>query len=813
MGQVYAAYDPHLDRKVALKLMHSGGMRAEHRLLREAKALARLSHRNVVPVHDSGTFHGRVFVAMAFVDGVSLRGWLAERPRPRADILAVFTNAARGLGAVHAAGLVHRDFKPGNVMVGNDGSVRVLDFGLARTLDEREDDLGVAHDEEQALALEDTRLTRTGERIGTPLFMAPEQFTGGPVDARTDQFSFCVALYRALYGVAPFGEGSIDGVMARVLTGQVEPAPASSTVPGSLRRIIVRGLSLQPDTRWPSMVHLVAALERGSARPWRRMGVTAGALAFAGLATAVFARGAAPTAHLCLGGPGHLANTWEDRDARPAPRRSAVENAFLASGAPNAHDVWQRVAAYLDRYRADWLAMYRDACEATQSRHEQAASLLDLRMACLDQRRLAISAVTDVFATADREVVARAVDAVNALPTFDRCADRRQLDTSIEPPPDKNMRSRVDTLRARAAVAKALDDAGKHVEARQLLRTQLAEARALRYQPLVAELLTAFVHTFISEPINTERDLAAEEATWLSVSVGRDDLAAETAIRLVATEGAFRGRFAEGRAWARTADALLQRAGPGNEILHAWLLTDEALLDYEQGHDFERALELLERAVAIKEKILRPDHPDLARGLNNVANVLSELGRNEEALSVARRAHGIFSRAYGSESAEVAISLNNEGEILVALGRPEEALDLLNHSVTIWQSQVGAADPKLGNPLTALGRALLALERPKSALAPLERGLQLRESGEPNGRLVAETRFALARALWDASRDRARALTLAKTARDAYSRAGDLKKVADVEAWLSACSDLAGRRPGKVVVHRVTELQSERPSR
>jgi eukaryotic-like serine/threonine-protein kinase len=201
MGQVYAAYDPKLDRKIALKLLHADESRAdgwaEARLLREAQAIAKLSHPNVVTVHDAGTFDERVFIAMEFVDGDTVKEWLARAPRTWREILRVFADAARGLGAAHAAGLVHRDFKPANVMLGKDGGVRVMDFGLVRQLGLEADNptarppvAGAGQNEERT-----ADLTRTGELLGTPRYMAPEQFMAGPVDARTDQFSFCVALY------------------------------------------------------------------------------------------------------------------------------------------------------------------------------------------------------------------------------------------------------------------------------------------------------------------------------------------------------------------------------------------------------------------------------------------------------------------------------------------------------------------------------------------------------------------------------------------------------------------------------------------
>ncbi|HET6583005.1 MAG TPA: serine/threonine-protein kinase, partial [Nannocystaceae bacterium] len=208
MGVVYAAYDPQLDRKVALKLLHAreerdGDSGGRARVLREAQAMARLSHPNVVAVHDVGVVDDTLFVAMEFVEGVTLGHFIAAGSRRWNEVLDVFEPAGRGLAAAHAAGLVHRDFKPDNVMIGNDGRVRVMDFGLARAAAEitTESSEGSGGSIVELSGVD--RLTRTGALVGTPAYMAPELLAGGNADARSDQFAFCVALHRALYGTAP----------------------------------------------------------------------------------------------------------------------------------------------------------------------------------------------------------------------------------------------------------------------------------------------------------------------------------------------------------------------------------------------------------------------------------------------------------------------------------------------------------------------------------------------------------------------------------------------------------------------------------
>ena len=301
MGEVYAAHDPKLDRTIALKLLRprgaGGAARGESRLMREAQAIARLSHQNVITVHDVGAHGDRVFLAMEYVEGRTLTAWLAERARPPAEIVAMFREAARGLAAAHAAGLVHRDFKPQNVMVARDGTVRVTDFGLARRMEgvvaRTAPCPGAAAAAAPALATEppiEVTLTRTGELIGTPLYMAPEQLALEAIDARSDQFSFCVALYDALYGEHPFlgparGSAGLPDLVRALRAGVVRQPVARSRVPGPLRRALLRGLAIDPAARWPSMDDLTAALEPVSARERPRVAaVAASALAVTAIA-------------------------------------------------------------------------------------------------------------------------------------------------------------------------------------------------------------------------------------------------------------------------------------------------------------------------------------------------------------------------------------------------------------------------------------------------------------------------------------------------------------------------------------------------
>lgn len=312
MGVVYAAHDRELDRQVALKVLRGGGASEEDRMrmLREGQAMARVTHPNVITVYEVGVTGGLVFLAQELLDGGTLGRWL-ERARPHAKIIDKFLAAGRGLAAAHKAGLVHRDFKPDNVLLGKDGRVRVSDFGLARSLGASDD--GATSSKADTVAgggagpSPMSRLTRTGAMMGTPMFMAPEQHRGDRADERCDQFAFCVALYHALYGDWPFAGNTTVALADAVLEGRLQKPPRGHRVPARLRRILLRGLRTDPDDRYPSMDALLADLVRPPSRKLRVLAVAVAAIAVIAIA---------------IGGGYAL----RSRDAvRAAPTRSAFD--------------------------------------------------------------------------------------------------------------------------------------------------------------------------------------------------------------------------------------------------------------------------------------------------------------------------------------------------------------------------------------------------------------------------------------------------------------------------------------------------------
>jgi serine/threonine protein kinase len=368
-GVVYGAQDPQLRRKIALKLMrpdHSHGPRVEAqkaRLLREARAMARLSHPNVVTVFDVGTYEDQIFIVMELVEGETLDRWLVAEKRTWQHIVRTFTEAGRGLAAAHAVQIVHRDFKPSNVLVGSDGRVLVTDFGLAHPMDVGEADTPstiasadaspaspVAHPN---APLASWTATEAGGMAGTPIFMAPEQFLRRRPAARTDQFSFCVALYMALYGHHPFAEDRPeDRTLAKlaqdVVRGRLHPPPAGADVPHYLFQALSSGLAVDPDRRFASMQELLAALadDHGPATTTpasKRRGAWIAAPVAAAVAVAIWAAARATKPAVVAGHPPEASSPIA-ADSVPATVGPAMK-ADLTDDSSSALDSESRVPA------------------------------------------------------------------------------------------------------------------------------------------------------------------------------------------------------------------------------------------------------------------------------------------------------------------------------------------------------------------------------------------------------------------------------------------------------------------------------------
>jgi tetratricopeptide (TPR) repeat protein len=797
MGEIYAAYDPELDRKVAIKLVQprlSLSVDEHALLLREAQATAKLQHPNVVVIYDVGMHEDRVFIAMELIEGQTLRAWMRASPRPSwREILKVFTAAGRGVAAAHDAGLVHRDFKPDNVMVTPDGRVRVMDFGLARTPTAEPDEAPalaearetIADDEPSAMPYLEAELTGPGMRVGTPGYMALEQLIpGGEIDARADQFAFCVALYEALYGERPFGKGNAGQLTLRVGAGTIAPPPPGSPVPLWVRKIVLRGLRARREERYASMAELLAALSDDPAVRRRKWLSIAGVVALL-VVVAVGARRVGGPTSRCGGAASQLAGVWEAGGAS-SQRKQEIRRAFLATEMPFADAALESVTRLLDGYAARWVAGHTDACEATHVRGEQSAEVLDLRMDCLRNRLGTLRAFTDVLVSADAKVVENAVGAAGALPDVAECADVATLRTVVALPADPARRARVAQLRDGLARFVALRSSGQCARESSDAESLIAAADATGYDPLRAEVLTAAAYLGGACADNAVA-VARFKAGYNAAVSGRNDSAAAEAAIQVPILLRRQGDVSGARDWLEIGRAAVKRSGGGGGRLESWFLLSEAELKAEMG-DSGGAVEAARASVAIKRRIFGPRHPDTIISLENLGNMLVEAKRFQEAAEVDGEILDVVARLLGTSHPDYGAVASNLGEALNGLGRYADARARFETAIDVFR-RAGSDASFASYPQTGLGLALLGEGRAAEATAPLEAALAVRIEKHLAPSLVGETRFALARALWARPAERRRALELAKVARDDYR--SDAETRGQIDAWLAAAAAAA----------------------
>jgi eukaryotic-like serine/threonine-protein kinase len=447
MGVVWAAWDPELDRRVAIKLVKATMAAARDRILLEGQALAKLSHPNVVPVFDVGVVEEQVYLVMEYVRGKNLRAYCKE-PRTVREIVAVYRDAALGLAAAHHAGLIHRDFKPDNAIRGDDGRVRVLDFGLARG--EARPGKGDAGDESPEPSSDLTR------GAGTPRYMPPEQAEGRELSPAVDQYAFCVSLREALVG--------------RNADHQ------DADVPGWLDAIITRGTAREVAARFPSMDDVLRALARDPRTVWRRRAIVTGAL---GLAAGAFVIGSVRSSsdepERCVGGKAEIAKVWTDAVRGQLGERLAKLSAFAAEEAPGVLDD-------LGRYAGGWELAHRDACQANV-RGELPEQIYERTVACFARAKFSLGAVVDVLGTAPAEKMPEAIVAARSLPDATRCATDAPL--SLVALPSPAIAGQVTSADKAVEEARVLALAGSE-KAEAASVAALERAERLGYLPLVA---------------------------------------------------------------------------------------------------------------------------------------------------------------------------------------------------------------------------------------------------------------------------------------------------------------------------------------
>jgi eukaryotic-like serine/threonine-protein kinase len=734
MGEVFAAHDPELDRLVAVKVLKvpasgvaGSSPTAQARFQREAQAMARLNHPNVVSVHDVGTVGERVFVAMELVEGPTLAAWLAGGPRSKREVVAIFLQAGRGLAAAHAAGIVHRDFKPANVILGD--RVRVADFGLARALLDP-----VAEDGAAATPLEGV-VTETGALVGTPAYMAPELGRGAPPSPRSDQYSFAVALHEAACGVRPGAAG------------------ASRPIKGRLGAILGRALAPDPDDRYPSVVALLADLERDPSRT-RRLWMGAAAVALLVPATVYFLRPAAPT---CEGLAARLDGVWD------GARKVAVHSAFVATGIPYAEGAWRGVSAGLDDYGARWVAMATETCRATRVDGRQSDSLMDLRMACLERKRAVVAALTSLWSQkVDADTLAAGRDATEHLPPLGDCADVRALTEPLPLPGDAPTVAKITKSHADLDVVKADVLARHFAAARSAARSASAETDAIDWPEVRAE--AAFAEGSILDQMN---EPSAEprllEAVRLAEIARNDKLAASSLVRLVghlanehqdaaravavadiargvverSGDDALRvsllrhrgdalrtqGRFGAARAVfaaAYVADVAREGAHSLAALSSGARLADAA----EDDSDYADARRLGEDNLSAAIAVLGPDDPRVANKLNNLAITAANGGDREAAVGYYHRSLELKTALYGPETVQAAGTMMNLAVVEIARGHLADAEPLVEHSVAVYERAFGADHVQVAKGLTNLSTLRRKQGRFVEALATAKRALE-----------------------------------------------------------------------------------------
>lgn len=729
--------------------------------------------------------------------GEPLRGW--QKQRSWREVLDRYLDAGRGLLAAHAAGLIHRDFKPDNVLVGQDGRVRVTDFGLARL------EPSVATTRSEALAasssspsLEPLR-TQASQWSGTPYYMAAELFRGHRADARSDLYAFCASLYEGLFGDVPFLGRSEQELLEAQHAGKAAP-PEGSAVPAWLGRTVLRGLDADPARRPSSMAVLLAALEDDpevKRRAWLRRAAIAGVTTV--LAALAFWGWAQQQTRVCGRMELRLAGVWD------GAVKDLVEQALMGTGVPYARATAERVSTELDAYAKTWVQQRTELCESSGGEeHAKPQGLMVLQESCLERRRSRLRALTELLSqSVDREFMDKAVQAVQALPPLDYCLDAKALTAQVPPPEDPAVRARVEALQEKVDRVEALFETGKYKDGLARADALLPEVQSVGHAPLLARLLflSARLRSGAGDfPVAEEwlrkamaaaaegKDHALLARAWgelimlVGDSQGRvqealllrpamenfvaladDDRVHASALDSLGIVLMGMGKYEKARQVFSQALELRRKTGPEENLELASSINNLGAVFFYTGK-YEEARENYARALELREKILGPEHPRVARSLNNVGTALRELGRLEEARQVHSRALALREKALGPEHPDVASSLNNLSAVLEEMGRYEEARQAQARVLAIWEKTLGPDHPDVAIALSNLGVISGELGQYEEARKMNERALAVQEKAlGPEHPEIANTLGNLGDAL--------RRLGKYTEARDAYARA------------------------------------------
>ncbi|MCH9683692.1 MAG: serine/threonine-protein kinase [Deltaproteobacteria bacterium] len=754
MGIVYSAYDPQLDRKVALKLLRrnvgesidgDGSQSGRNkRLLREAQALARLSHPGVITVHDVGTFEGQVFLAMEFVENGTLTSWLQAQPRRWREVLRVFRQAGEGLAAAHDAGLVHRDFKPDNVLIHADGRAVVTDFGLARPLSrtaDHEDTIeaslvsGVLGTSASNSALSET-LTRTGALVGTPAYMAPEQLDARACDAQSDQFGFCVALYEGLYGERPFAARDMIGLISAVFEGRVRPPAKGRTVPRWLRRAVLRGLRVAPAERHPDMRGLLLALRPPALGSWRGVATMGVLSAVAGAGAVAVSTGAAHEgpATFCDDVAAKLDGAWDDA------ARAKIRESFSATGLSFAEDTATRVTATLDTYGTQWVEAQTDACRS-EAQGRESAPVVASRMTCLARRRGTLGAMARALGDADANTVMQAVEAAQMLPGLATCNDAGALGHGLPPVPD-NEAEEVARVRSLADESLALRILGRVADARTKAEEAEALATTLDYGPVRAEAKMELATALYESGAVAPAEIAIHEALAAGVAQQHDEVVAQAAAELAHLEDSRGGQPVVIKRWAWLGLAALDALGGERPHLRAVLSTSLGSAQRHSG-DLEGAIETLGEVLAIRERHWGVDHYSVAEPLSALGLAHARRGDHDESVRLIERARTVLHDTYGPLHPHYGALLQNLGTTHFVHGSYTEALEIYQESHRLLQQSLGSEHPSVAVLAYNVATSLAFIERYDEAMTHAERAQRLENQTHGARSIMAANSWAL----------------------------------------------------------------------
>jgi eukaryotic-like serine/threonine-protein kinase len=789
MGVVFEARDPDLDRAVAVKVLSSPSRSTgpgAARLRREGVTMARLTHPNVVRVYDVGIARGHAFVAMELIRGCSLATWLELVPRTSTEIIAAFEKAGRGLAAAHAAGLVHRDFKPQNVVVGDDGRVLVTDFGLARMIGDSEPSATQSRDGWSASDI----VTAAGEVVGTPAYMAPEQRNNSNVDARADQYSFCLALWMSL--CRSHGASEANPRTGTTLTGGGRRGIAIDRllpgVPRRLHKTLARGLQIDSARRFPSMHELLTHLEAGRSRP-RGAWIVAGAVGLAGVAAALlFPNGA--TTPQCPAPTERLSAVWS-----PERRRSLATH-MLDIDSAQGRSRFDATARVIDPLVGRWSTLHVEACKDTRVRRTQPDLMLDRTMVCLDRTLAQLDETINGLQRAkNRFGLDEAMSSVSALSGVDACADTVALSERPPPPTDPEQRARYNGLLREIA---SLDARRRIASERPLLEEELRgaieRARALGHPVLLGDSLWNLamlqIETHDLEPaMNTLREHATVAAT------AKDDrMVAETMARLVVLTSSA-GRLAEAEDLLLAAKAAMAR-GRVLPTTRAIVLQAESRIARTKG-DLGTASKLLTDAIAVLEGSPADDatvSSALMRNRMELATLQSLAGNWPQVAATYRVIIPEIVEDLGRDHPQALTAHFNLGVSLMRLGDNVGAHDAFFEAVRIGETRLPPS-PRLSDLLAAVGGSLVLIDRADEAVPVLERALEMaRDTMSPDDPRLVDSVTNLGAALIterrfdDARRYVEEAVAMRETSGKVdYELAGALQNLANLRAQTDDC--------------------------